>query len=85
MRNDPASPHARYEYAKALFTKGATSEVRKSLEEAIRLDPGYSEAYYLLAQYYVKTGEKQLATDTLKRFEQVKKNPVPSPYGIRRW
>ncbi|MBA3442031.1 MAG: tetratricopeptide repeat protein [Pyrinomonadaceae bacterium] len=85
MRNDPASPHARFEYAKALFTRGATREVKESLEEAVRLDPGYGEAYYLLARYYVKTGEKQLAVHTLKKFEGLKKNPVPSPYGIRRW
>lgn len=84
-RNDPASPQAYYEYAKALFQKGATPEVKRALEEAIRLDPGYSEAYYLLARYYVKAGEKQLANETFAKFEQVKKNPVPSPYGLRRW
>jgi len=85
IRNDPASPQAHYEYAKALFQKEATPEVKQELMEAIRLDEGYSEAYYLLARYYQKVGEKQLAQETFAKFEEVKKNPRPSPYGLRRW
>ena len=85
VRNDPASPQAHYEYAKALLRQGATAEVKRELLEAIRLDPGYSEAYYLLARYYTKAGEKQLAQETFAKFEEVKKNPTPSPYGLRRW
>ena len=85
VRNDPASPYARYNYAKALFRNGATFEVKQELIEAIRLDPGYGDAYYLLARYYQRTGESQLAKDTFAKFEEIKKNPTPSPYGVRRW
>jgi len=85
VRNDPASPYARYNYAKALFRKGASFEVKQELMEAIKLDPGYGEAYYLLARYYQKTGEGQLAKETFAKFEEIKKNPPPSPYGVRRW
>jgi superkiller protein 3 len=85
VRNDPASPYARYHYAKALFRKGASFEVKQELMEAIKLDPGYSDAYYLLARYYQKTGEEQLAKETFAKFEEIKKNPPPSPYGVRRW
>jgi tetratricopeptide (TPR) repeat protein len=85
IRNDPESPYARYHYAKALFRKGATFEVKQELMEAIKLDPGYGDAYYLLARYYQKTGEQQLAKDTFAKFEEIKKNPPPSPYGVRRW
>jgi tetratricopeptide (TPR) repeat protein len=85
VRNDPASPHARYYYAKALFQKEPSAEVKQVVQEAIRLDPGYSEAYYLLARYYQRIGEKQLAKETFAKFEELKKNPVPSPYGLRRW
>ncbi|MCI0524374.1 MAG: tetratricopeptide repeat protein [Acidobacteria bacterium] len=85
IRNDPASPYARYHYAKALFRQGATFEVKQELMEAIKLDPGYGDAYYLLARYYQKTGEEQLAKETFARFEEIKKNPPPSPYGVRRW
>jgi Tfp pilus assembly protein PilF len=53
--------------------------------EAIKLDPGYGDAYYLLARYYQRTGESQLAKDTFAKFEEIKKNPTPSPYGVRRW
>jgi tetratricopeptide (TPR) repeat protein len=85
IRNDPASPHARYNYAKALFQKGLSSEIKETLLEAVRLDPGYSDAYYLLARYYQRSGERDLAKETFARFEELKKNPIPSPYGLRRW
>ena len=84
IRNDPESPYARYQYAKALFRKEATSEVKQELTEAIRLDPGYSDAYYLLARYYQKTGAKELAKEFFAKFEEVKKNSPPSPFGVRR-
>jgi superkiller protein 3 len=85
VRNDPASPYARYNYAKGLFRKGPSFEVKQELLEAIKLDPGYGDAYYLLARYYQKTGEEQLAKETFAKFEEIKKNPPPSPYGVRRW
>jgi tetratricopeptide (TPR) repeat protein len=85
VRNDPASPHAWYGYAKVLFQKEASPEVKAALTEAIRLDPGYSEAYYLLARFYQKTGEAQRAKETFAKFDELKKNPAPSPYGLRRW
>ncbi|MCI0659682.1 MAG: tetratricopeptide repeat protein [Acidobacteria bacterium] len=84
-RNDPTSPHAWYHYAKALFQNGASFEVKEAILEAIRLDPGYSEAYYLLARYYQKTGEDRLSKETFAKFDDLKKNPIPSPYGLRRW
>jgi len=84
VRQDPASPHAWYGYAKGLFERGATGEVKEATLEAIRLDPGYGEAYYLLARYYQKAGESRLAKETFAKFEEIKRNPVPSPYGVRR-
>ena len=85
VRNDPASPYAHYGYAKALFRKGASHEVNDELLTALKLDPGYGDALYLLARYYQKTGAEDLAKETFAKFEEVKKNPVPSPFGVRRW
>jgi tetratricopeptide (TPR) repeat protein len=85
VRHDPTSPYAHYHYAKALFRKEATHEVKQELLAAIRLDPGYADAHYLLARYYQKTGAAQLAKEAFARFEEIKKNPAPSPYGVRRW
>jgi tetratricopeptide (TPR) repeat protein len=83
-RNDPKSPHAWYHYAKALFQKEPSFEVKEALLVAIGLDPGYSEAYYLLARYYQKTGEEKLAKETFAKFDELKKHPIPSPFGLRR-
>jgi len=85
MRNDPVSPRIYYEYARCLFQqRGAAAEVKQALLEAVRLDPGYSEAYYLLARYYRKSGENQAATQTLAKFRDLKSHPIPSPYGLPR-
>jgi tetratricopeptide (TPR) repeat protein len=83
-RNDPKSPHSWYHYAKALFQKEPSFEVKEALLVAIGLDPGYSEAYYLLARYYQKTGEEKLAKETFVKFDELKKHPIPSPFGLRR-
>jgi tetratricopeptide (TPR) repeat protein len=83
-RNDPKSPHAWYHYAKALFQKQPDFEVKEALLVAISLDPGYSEAYYLLARYYQRTGEERLSKETFAKFEELKKKPIPSPFGLRR-
>jgi protein O-GlcNAc transferase len=83
-RNDPKSPHAWYHYAKALFQEKPDFEVKEALLVAISLDPGYSEAYYLLARYYQRTGEERLSKETFAKFEELKKKPTPSPFGLRR-
>jgi tetratricopeptide (TPR) repeat protein len=84
-RNDPGAPHAWYGYAKALFQQEATAEVKDALLAALKLDPGYADAHYLLARFYQKTGATELAKETFARFDELKKNPQPSPYGLRRW
>jgi tetratricopeptide (TPR) repeat protein len=84
-RNDPQSPHAWFHYARALFRKEPSFEVKEALLVAIRLDAGFSEAYYLLARYYQKIGEVRLAKETFTKFDELKKNPVPSPFGLRRF
>jgi tetratricopeptide (TPR) repeat protein len=83
-RNDPKSPHAWYHYAKAIFQKEPSFEVKEALLVAIGLDPGYSEAYYLLARFYQKTGDERLSKETFAKFDQLKKHPIPSPFGLRR-
>ena len=84
IQNDPSCPKAYYEYARALFEKGAEPQVKQALTEAIRLDAGYANAYYLLARYYRKSGETQLADEALGKFRELKAHPIPSPYGLRR-
>jgi tetratricopeptide (TPR) repeat protein len=84
MRNDPACPRVYYEYAHALFQRGTDPGIERWLRQALRLDSGYAEAYYLLARYYKKLGENQMAEQILAKFKDLKDHPVPSPYGLRR-
>lgn len=64
VRTDPELPYAHYEYAKALLRQPEpTAEVERALRDAIRLDPGYASAYYVLARYYATTGDRQQANE----------------------
>lgn len=84
IHNDPACPKAYYEYARALSHKGVFPEIEKALIEAVRLDPGYADAYYLLARYYRKSDKNLAAEQVLARFKDLKAHPLPSPYGLPR-
>ena len=84
IHNDPTCPKVYYEYARALFQRGLTPQVEKALNEAVRLDPGYTDAYYLLARYYRKADNNVAADEALTRFRELKAHPVPSPYGLPR-
>jgi tetratricopeptide (TPR) repeat protein len=84
LRNDLACPRLYYEYARVLFQRGPVPEIERMLVEAVRLDPGYPDAYYLLARYYTKSNRKLAAEQVLARFKDLKAHPVPSPYGLPR-
>ena len=83
-RNDPAQPYVHYVYARILMNKEPTPEIEQELNEAIKLDPGYTQAYYLLGRYYTKIGDKERAKVAFAKFDELKNNPVPSPFGVRR-
>jgi tetratricopeptide (TPR) repeat protein len=83
-RNDPSLPYTHFVYARALLRNEESLEAEQALQQAIKLDPGYTEAYYLLARYYTKTGDQERAKRAFAKFEELRKNPVPSAYGLRR-
>jgi tetratricopeptide (TPR) repeat protein len=84
IRNDPSQPYVHYVYARVLMNKEPTPEVELELDKAVKLDPGYTQAYYLLGRYYTKIGEKDKAKVAFAKFDELKTNPVPSPFGVRR-
>jgi tetratricopeptide (TPR) repeat protein len=83
-RNDPAQPYVHCVYARILMNKEPTPEIEQELNKAIKLDPGYTQAYYLLGRYYTKIGDKERAKVAFAKFDELKNNPVPSPFGVRR-
>jgi tetratricopeptide (TPR) repeat protein len=84
IRNDPSLPYVHYVYARVLMNKEPTPEVEQELDKAIKLDPGYTQAYFLLGRYYTKVGDKEKAKVAYAKFNELKANPVPSPFGVRR-
>jgi tetratricopeptide (TPR) repeat protein len=83
-RNDPGQPYTHYVYARALMRQEPSFEVEQALERAIKLDPGYTEAYYVLGRYYTRIGDAERARTAFAKFGELRKNPVPSPFGLRR-
>ncbi len=84
IRNDPDLPYSRYKYASALMKDQPTPEVEEHLLKAVELDPGYTEAFYLLGRYYQAVGDGEKAKAAFERFQELRRNPVASPYGVRR-
>jgi len=84
VRNDPNLPYTHCKYAEALLKAEKSGEIEQHLLKAIELDPGYTQAYYLLGRYYSKAGEREKAKEALAKFQELRKNPTVSPQGVRR-
>ena len=84
VRNDPNLPYSRYKYASALMKETPTGEVEVHLLKAVQLDPGYTEAYYLLGRYYQAVGERDKSKEAFARFQELRQNPEASPFGVKR-
>jgi tetratricopeptide (TPR) repeat protein len=84
VRNDPDLPYSRYKYASGLMKEAPTAEVEEQLLKAVQLDPGYTEAYYLLGRYFQAVGEMEKSREAFARFQQLRQNPEASPQGVKR-
>ncbi|MGH9341440.1 MAG: amidohydrolase family protein [Acidobacteriota bacterium] len=84
IRNDPELPYTHFKYAAALLTKETTTEVENHLQKSISLDPAYAEAYYQLGRYYRKVGDQENALKSFAKFKELRENPTPSVFGLRR-
>ena len=73
-KRDPYSARSFYLGGKALNKLGRSDDAVRWLERAATLDPKYPEPLYLLAQIYSKNGDRQKASDTLAKFQEVKKS-----------
>lgn len=84
IRHDPDLAYTHFKYASALFQRELGPEIERELLRAIELDPGYTQAYYVLGRYYSRIREKEKAERAIRKFQELKENPRPSPHGIPR-
>jgi tetratricopeptide (TPR) repeat protein len=84
VRNDPELPYTHCKYAEALLKTEKSGEIEQHLKKAIELDPGYTQAYYVLGRYYTISGDRDRAKEALAKFQELRKNPTVSPQGVRR-
>lgn len=76
-QRNPASARNFFLTGKALSKLGKEDLSLRWLEQAVKLDPEYTEALYLLAQTYRKLGRAEEANKTLSQFREAGKNPRP--------
>jgi tetratricopeptide (TPR) repeat protein len=72
---NPLSARNAFLTGKALTRLGKEEISLRWLEQAVKLDPNYSEAWYLLAQTCRKTGKSDRAAEALARFRELSKEP----------
>ncbi|MEZ5399614.1 MAG: tetratricopeptide repeat protein [Bryobacteraceae bacterium] len=74
---NPGSARNAFLTGKALVKLGKEELSLRWLEQAVKLDSDYSEAWYLLAQAYRKDGRKDDATQALVKFKEAQaRNPT---------
>ncbi len=66
LENNPDSPQGHFLYGKALSVKGDLFASIKHLEEALRVDDKFYDAYYLLGRNYAKVN---LLEDAIKNYQ----------------
>lgn len=72
---DPDMSEARYNYAALLLQRGQPAAARAELDFAVRLDPGFADAYRLLAAAQQRAGDCDSAVETLGRIAAVRHWP----------
>ena len=78
-QRNPASARNVFLTGKALTKLDKHEFSLRWLEQAVKLDPNYSEAWYLLAQTCRRTGKNDRAAEALARFREVSKEPQQRP------
>lgn len=59
-----------------LQSEGKTDEAVAELQEQLRQNPSYREAYFLLEQIYLKRGDRAKALTVIKKFFDTEKDPA---------
>ena len=67
IASGPANAEVQGNLGSIYLKLGRTDDAEKHLQEAIRLDPNFSDAYYALAQIWDKRGDHAIARMYLNR------------------
>lgn len=65
-----------YAIAKAHRGLGDPEQALAAARKCLEIDPGFSDAHYLLGQLYRETGELKLSRESMETFQRVKKSPT---------
>lgn len=70
---DPMNPEAHYQYGMTMLYQSRLDEALREFENAIRVDPDFSMAYFAAFYALAETGQQERATGFLERY--VARNP----------
>ncbi|MGC2404624.1 MAG: tetratricopeptide repeat protein [Acidobacteriaceae bacterium] len=72
LQMDPANATANYELGRTMQRLGRDAEAEHYLAGAIKLDPDYTSAYWILSTLTRKRGDRALAATYLDEFQRLK-------------
>lgn len=70
----PDNPDAQSRLGHAYYDRGKLSSAEYCFEQALRYDPNYGYAYYMLAGLYLLRGEDEKSLETLKKLVTINEN-----------
>ena len=78
------SPEAHYVLGCLYYELNRDELAVRHLRKATKMDGGYAEAFYLLAQAYERTGRKDLARQALEKVSTASTRKTASPFHVRK-
>ncbi len=72
----PSSARANYQLAKLLWSQGRTAGVVGMLQQAVKVEPNYREAYYLLGMVQRKLGQRVAAEAAFRKVRELSAQSV---------
>lgn len=76
------SPEAHYVLGCLYFELNRDALAVRHLRKATKMDTGYAEAFYLLAQAYERTGRKGLARQALEKTNKARRKKIPPLFHV---
>jgi len=71
LQDQPDHGGAAYVLGKVDFIEKHYASAVERLQQAVRFDPKFLSAYYLLGQAYLKVGEQQRSQEAFARFREL--------------
>ena len=81
---DDSNPTAHYMLGRVLMSSGELERALPELERAVELSPQLSDAHYRLAQLYARLGNRDLARESQRHFQELQRADEDAEFAEKR-